>query len=286
MTIDIEQNSCIRCGKCIKVCPAGIFVRHNAGEPVGVVHPETCIACGHCACVCPTGSVLHSDFPPEKIHPVDYRDMPSPQQIMLLLKSRRSNRTITKKPVPREMLDAIVEAAHTAPTATNAQNVSFTLVTDPEMLRQAGDYTIRVFDGILKKLENPVLKPLLKMLLKEVYKYVPGFRKLKEEHRAGNDPILRHATALLFIHTPKSNRFGCEDSNLAYQNASVMAQSLGVSQIYMGFILTAIKQDKSGELARLLGIEGKIHAIMALGMPAFLYPNYPDRKKLDLQTIG
>ena len=123
-------------------------------------------------------------------------------------------------------------------------------------------------------------KPLVMPFMKDVYKYVPVFNRLKEEHKAGKDPILRKATALLLIHTPKSNRFGSEDANLAYQNASLMAQSLGVSQIYMGFVLTAIRQEGKDTLAKTLGIDGKIQAIMALGIPAFKYPKYTDRKEI------
>ena len=128
--------------------------------------------------------------------------------------------------------------------------------------------------------QSYVVKCVVKPFMKDVYKYVPVFNRLKEEHKAGKDPILRKATALLLIHTPKSNRFGSEDANLAYQNASLMAQSLGVSQIYMGFVLTAIRQEGKDTLAKTLGIDGKIQAIMALGIPAFKYPKYTDRKEI------
>lgn len=285
MTLAIEQSSCIKCGKCVKVCPDNIFIQGKAGAAIEIERAEECIGCGHCVSVCPTNSVIHSEFPAEKVHPIDYQAMPDPGQVMLLLKARRSNRTITSKAIPAEKLAMIVEAAHLAPTATNSQNVSFTLVTTPETVKQVADFTIQVFDGMLKKLENPLLKPLLKVVLKDVYKYVPAFKRLKEQHLAGEDPILRKATALLFIHTPKSSRFGCEDANLAYQNASIMAQSLGVSQIYMGFVLTAIKQDNSGKLTSLLGIDGKIQAVMAMGMPAYNYPNYPDRNEINVNEI-
>ncbi len=285
MTLSIDQSSCIKCGKCVKVCPAAIFTQVKVGEVVGIEHEEMCIGCGHCAAACPTGAVKHSDFPAEKVHPIDYTLLPTPEQMMLLCKARRSNRTMTKQPVPAEMLDMIVEAAHRAPTATNAQSVSFTLVTDPKRVREVSEYTLGIFGGVLKKLKNPVLKPLLKPLLKGVYRYVPVFERLLREDRAGNDPILRHATALLFIHTPESNRFGCEDCNLAYQNASLMAESLGVSQVYMGFVMSAVKQDNKRGLAKSLGIDGHIHAIMALGMPAFRYPNYIDRKDIKVTKL-
>lgn len=281
MKVNIDQNSCIKCGKCVRVCPSNIFTQEETGSSIGLVHTESCITCGHCVDVCPTDSVLHSDFPQEKVHTIDYEKMPTPEQLMLLIKSRRSNRTITSKPVPREMLEQIVEAGHCAPTATNAQTVSFTIVTDPAKLLQVSEYTIGIFDKLAKLLLNPIVKCILKPFMKEVYGYVPVFGRLKRDHSEGKDPILRKATALLIIHTPKSNRFGSEDANLAYQNASLMAQSLGVSQVYMGFVLTAIKQEGKETLARTLGIDGKIQAIMALGMPAFKYSKYADRKKIE-----
>lgn len=277
MTISIDKGSCIKCGKCAQVCPAGIMIQDKTTKEINLEHIDDCIACGHCVDVCPTGSVIHSEFPAEKVHTIDYSQLPTAEQVMLLIKSRRSNRTITSKPIPKELLERIVEAAYYAPTASNARQVSFKIITDPEKLRQISDFTVGVFDSLRKKLMNPIIKTFLKPFLPEIYKLVPKFEQLKQHHLAGNDPILRKATALLIIHTPESNRFGCEDSNLAYQNASLMAQASGVSQIYMGFILTAIKQDKKDTFNRITGIKGRPQAIMALGMPAFKYPKYADR---------
>lgn len=278
MDIHINHESCIRCGKCAAVCPSGIMLQAEAKAEISLRHTEDCISCGHCVDVCPACSVQHSDFPAEKLHDIDYSQMPSPEQMMALLRSRRSNRALNKECVPSELLEQIVEAAHLAPTATNSQSVSFTVVADPEKLRAVADYTINVFSSLASLLLNPVVKFLLKPFWAEAYHYAPQFVELQEEHRAGKDPILRKATALILFHTPRGYRFGHEDANLAYQNASLMAQSLGVSQIYMGFVLTALREDRRKGLNKLLGIEGDIHAIMALGMPAFRYRRYAERK--------
>lgn len=285
ITIGIDQNTCIKCGKCVKVCPSVIFIQQETDKTVETENINSCIGCGHCAAVCPTGSVLHSEFQENKLHAIDYSQLPAPEQMMLLCKTRRSNRTLTAKPIPADMLNKILEAAHCAPTATNSQNVSFTLVTDPQKLLLISNFTIGVFDSLLRKLKFPFLKTILKRIMPDIYKYVPAFERLKRDHLAGKDPILRKATALLLIHTPKSNRFGCEDANLAYQNASLMAECLGVSQIYMGFVLVAIKQENKDSLAKSLGINGKIHAVMALGMPSFRYPNYTDRNDIVVNRI-
>lgn len=277
-TIRIDKESCTKCGNCARVCPAEIMVRDKETKAINLIEKNYCIGCGHCMDVCATNSIVHSDFPPERVHAIDYSRMPTPEQVMLLIKSRRSNRTITSRPVPPEMLEQIVEAARYAPTATNSRQVSFTLITDPEELRQVGNFTIDVFDSIVKLMLNPVVKLLLKPFCKELYgRYMLDFERLKKAHSEGKDPILRKATALLVIHTPKSSRFGCEDANLAYQNASLMAQSFGVSQVYMGFVLAAVKQKKKNLFSQTLGVDGKIQAIMALGMPAFEYPKYTDR---------
>jgi hypothetical protein len=96
--------------------------------------------------------------------------------------------------------------------------------------------------------------------------------------------ILRGATAVLLVHAPKTSDFGYVDCQLAYQNASLMAENLGVAQFYTGFVLRAIKKRKQ-RLEQKLGINGQIHAGMALGMPLFEYPNYVDRKEIKINRL-
>lgn len=289
-TVDLRQiairDCCIRCGRCVRVCPSQVFVREEAAGPVEVRNPEACILCGHCVAACPAGAVDHAAFPPERVHAADRSALPTPGQVELLMAVRRSNRALSRRPVPQEWLDRILAAADRAPTASNARELGYTLVTDPAMLRRVAEYTLGVFRGLERLLSSPLVRPWLKPLLPGVYRYVPVFARLRRDYAEGRDRILRGATALIFIHAPKGNRFAAEDANLACQNASLMAEALGVSQVYMGFVLTAIRQDRHKRLNRMLGLEERqIAAILALGMPEFLYPNYIDREPAPVQRI-
>jgi nitroreductase len=264
----------------MRVCPAEIFAQDENSKGVKISEAENCIGCGHCVAACPENAVFHSLFPAGKVHPVDYSQLPTPEQMMLLCKSRRSNRAFTTKPVPDDCLNKILEAAHRAPTGSNVQHVRFLVITNPDKLHQISDFTMDVFGGVMKKLKNPLLKPLIKLVMPDAFRYIPTFERMLEEYKTDNDGILRKATAVIFIYTPAGTRMGVLDANLAYQNGSLMAECLGVSQFYTGFVLNAVNM-KKGKLEKMLGIDGEIYAGMALGMPAFRFPNYIDRKEIE-----
>lgn len=58
-----------------------------------------------------------------------------------ILKQRHSVRKYQNRPVEREKLEAIVDAARFAPTARNEQPWEFVIVTDPERCTQLGGLT-------------------------------------------------------------------------------------------------------------------------------------------------
>lgn len=285
--ISIHNRRCIRCGRCFRVCPSMVFGQPAAGAAVTVDTPENCIGCGHCAAACPAAALDHEAFPAESIHPVDRAQLPSPDRFLLLCKARRSNRALTRKPVPREYIGLILEAAQSAPTASNLRQTGLTVITDPDDLRAVIELTLGFFRRMLRLLETPVLGPVIRRFVQGAdERRIAGLHRLVDEYdRQGRDRILRGATALILFHAPASNRFGAIDCQLACQNGSLMAETLGVSQIYTGFVLTAARADRKRKLARRFGIPGKIHAGMALGMPEFLFPNYIDRKSPDPQIL-
>lgn len=278
-TITINQELCIHCGHCVRVCPSSVLRQEESSNQVIVSPQNGCIRCGHCVDVCPKDAIRHSAFPAERIHEVNTDLLPSPESLMELIRSRRSNRTITDCPIPDECLQKILEAARYAPTAENSRRVRLHLVTDPDALQEVESAVMKYFMRLARILLCPPVKFFLRPFLKDLYREAPGLLAMNEAFLQGKRPATCQASALLVITAPRNYAFGYQDCNLAYQNASLMAESLGVTQIYLGFVQTAFQMMGVRRTARLLGLPSrqKVFAIMALGIPAIRYRKYTER---------
>lgn len=283
MNIEINKEKCRVCGSCEAICPSRVFKKEDGKMRVHHIH--ACIECGHCLAVCHDEAIIHSSFPPSKLHKIDKEKLPSAESVLELCRSRRSNRAFSARSVPREMLDKILSAAHTAPTASNAQGVEYTVITSREHLEFIRRHTIKGYEKMYRMLAMPVVKQLVKIFAPKTYYMRKKIKRVIKEDKKGRDIVLRGATAVLLIHTPRDSRFGRDDANLAYQNASLMAESLGVSQFYGGFICSVVRRDKKRTLEKHFGIEGSVQAVMALGMPSVKFHSYIDRKELKVKFL-
>jgi len=52
---EIDPTICLRCKKCIEVCPNNVL-EWSHGKVV-VARPENCTGCGKCIDECPTGAI-------------------------------------------------------------------------------------------------------------------------------------------------------------------------------------------------------------------------------------
>ena len=59
--------------------------------------------------------------------------------MLQLITGRQSDRRYETRPVEKEKLDRIIEAARMSPSANNAQPWKFIVVTDPELIRRIAD---------------------------------------------------------------------------------------------------------------------------------------------------
>lgn len=268
ITLTIKDD-CIRCGRCVAVCPARILTQATKKDPIHVVNLAGCIECGQCVAICPTHSVVHSLYPDSKVHVIDKTRIPTPESMLEIMRRRRSNRSFTEQPVPIEYLEKILEAAQLAPTARNAQPLEYTLVTNAQILQAVHEATIHVCGNIYEKLKDSTDKNERSRALYCL--------TLMKKYKSGYEVILRGAKALIIIHSKDAGVVA--DANLAYQNASLMAEALGVAHFYTGYVRLFAASDVERAICKSLQIEGTILAGMALGMPRFTFSKYVDRNE-------
>ena len=58
MAIIIDRDSCVGCGSCVDVCPAGALSIDE--EQISVCNEDECISCGTCVQNCPVGAISES----------------------------------------------------------------------------------------------------------------------------------------------------------------------------------------------------------------------------------
>jgi len=52
----VDQSACVACGRCLQVCPRGVFDWSGSGR-AEASSPAACIRCGRCLQACPAGAV-------------------------------------------------------------------------------------------------------------------------------------------------------------------------------------------------------------------------------------
>ena len=54
-TLDFDAEKCVGCGRCMEVCPHGVF--DIDGKKVWIVDKDLCMECGACALNCPAKAI-------------------------------------------------------------------------------------------------------------------------------------------------------------------------------------------------------------------------------------
>ena len=277
VTISIDPEICKHDGLCVQVCPEAVFVQKDKEAPPDPVQHDLCISCGQCVAICPHGALSHSGYPEGTVRQTEKDLVPSYEQLMALLKYRRSYRSFKDKPVKETVIRQIIDAARYAPTAYNAQSTKYLVVQDILLLTQITESTA----DFLEKMIAGLLENHDKAVLLEDNSFTIANR-IVSEVRNGNDMILHNAPALLLFHADKQAGMGGINANLAIQNAAIAAETLGVGAFYTGYVLFACRENQ--EFTKMLGIpeNHEVHGGLALGYPKIKFRKWIERKPADI----
>jgi nitroreductase/NAD-dependent dihydropyrimidine dehydrogenase PreA subunit len=286
--ITIDHSRCKKDGLCTRVCPQGIFIQREKLAIPELVDEEGCIVCGHCLAICPQGAISHSEFQPTAIRALQFEQMPSTEQVMELLKTRRSIRAFRDKPLEKENIERIIDGARFAPSGHNSQSTEFLVVQDRAVLSKVSATVIEYLKFEIGRFGNPFFRSLALLADRELAESglheIPGFRRMTKQFESGADPILNGAFALLVFHAPRTVVFGDVNAQLALQNASLVAHSLGIGHFYTGWLLSPCRAPMARAWNRripdLLGIPpgNTLYGALALGYPIPRFKKLIERK--------
>ncbi|MFC1879511.1 nitroreductase family protein, partial [Chloroflexota bacterium] len=223
--VTIDTELCKKDGLCAMVCPQGIFVQREKLTIPELVDEKGCIACGQCVAICPQGAICHSEFPSTEIRAIQFEKMPTTEQVMALLKTRRSIRVFRDKPLAKETIERIIDGARFAPSGHNSQSTEFLVVQDKAVLNKVSAMVIEYLKFEIRRFGNPLFRTLALLADREMAESglheIPGFKRMIQMFESGADPILNGAPALLAFHARRTVGFADVNAQLALQNASL-----------------------------------------------------------------
>lgn len=264
--ITVDNNKCVHCGMCIKDCITECIEFNNEKIPqYKSGGANRCIGCQHCLAICPAGALSFGNRNPDNSSEVNFGNS---EDLLNLIKSRRSYRTYKDENVPLEKLNRIKRMLSFAPTGGNANCLHFTIVETKEKMDEIRKTTYEK----CKNIKNGA--PILQIAY--------------DNYKKGNDIIYRNATAMVAVAVDKNKAFvGCEtaDPIIALSYMELYAQSLGLGTLWCDFALMAIEQIP--ELKSMLKIpeEYTLNYIMMLGIPALKYSRTIQPEPFSIKSI-
>lgn len=289
--IEIDRDLCTGCGLCVTVCPTGTI---SLIEKKAAVSGGESISCGHCEAICPQAAIRvtaideemsrHTTFVTEKqwLPPGKY----STSGLVQLMASRRSCRCFTDRSIDRAMIEDLVKIGITAPSGTNSQSWTFTILPTRKAVTSFAEYIASYFGRLNNTAEKTMLRMFLKLIGKgELDAYYRGYypkvkEALEEWHGSGKDRLFHGSTAAILIGSKSGASCPAEDALLATQNILLAAHSMGLGSCLIGYAVAAMRKDPS--IRQSIGIpqEEELHAVIALGYPDEVYQRIAGRKKV------
>jgi len=275
ISIEVDSEKCIKCKRCVSNCPGGIYWDEKRKMPVlgGYgLQPVTDLACNACVAACESGAIkmVGKYYIPngryktllanngELVPPNPFGDKvprlyeeieKDLTEVEKVIYTRRSNRIFRDKPVPKELINRILEAGRFAPSAGNGQPWKFIVVTNKNLIKEIDSICLNFLSfmswlylggkdisGKYTPWRNLVISLFSYAMPGEVDPRPMGaIKKAIELHKESGD---LHFDAPVVIYVLKDKRgIGNPDfdAGIAAQNIVLAAHSLGLGTCYVSF---------------------------------------------------
>lgn len=251
--IEINETKCEGCGLCVSVCKDFGLKVENHKAKVSEKPFFGCMGCGHCMAICPSGAIKISG---RELSPTDLFDLPEKEraatyeQTLSLLQRRRSIREFKDKPVEKEVITKILEAASTAPMGIPPSDVNVLVLDSKDKVKTFAQDFCLYLEGMKWYVSDwylTLMRPFWGKATDEIFRgfIKPLFGVYIDHMRKGVNLINYDAPlAMYFYGSPYTDP---ADPIIAATYAMIAAESLGLGTCMLGAVHTFIQQGKSAE---------------------------------------
>ena len=251
--ITINHEKCNGCGLCVSVCKDFGLILVDGKVTLTENPLFGCVGCGHCMAICPAGAIkIHG----RELSPDDLFDLPKKEtaagydQLLNLLKLRRSIREFKEIPIGQALINKIIEAASTAPMGIPPSDVNVLILDTPEKARKfSEDFCVYLesIQWLVSKWFLAIMRPFLSKSNNELFtRFVrPLFQIYIGNMKKGVDLVTYDAPlAMYFYGSPYCDP---ADPLIAATYAMIAGESLGLGTCMLGGIHPMIQNGKKAK---------------------------------------
>ena len=267
--IKVDSEKCKNCGLCIQDCFVSClqFGEDNIPEYVPNGN-QICLLCQHCLVVCSTGALSIGKINPDDLNEPSFVDG---EDMLSMIKSRRSVRKYKKKSVPEDKIEKIREMLSYPPTGGNFDNLHFSIVASKEKMDKIRKVTYDAISSLDDDSPLYNMKPIVEANL-----------------AAGKDIVYQSAPAMIACAVNMNYvAQGCEtvDPIIALSYFELYAQSLGLGTLWDDFATIVVSQIP--EVYSMLEIpeEYTLSFVIVFGIPAVKYSKVPDKNRHSFKIL-
>lgn len=275
--VTVDHIKCTVCGLCVSVCKGfPLFIENNKLQ-IDHTRGFGCIGCGQCVCICPNDaiSVKGRDLYPENVVPIPEDQAQAEYSALYsLMLSRRSIRNYKTQDVDPDLIKKIIAGAATAPMGVPPTEISVLVLPTKakmdifyhELLSEANN---------LRKMLNPFMLGLMKLGMKPADRkmfdnfVIPVLDLYAQKEALGENWFTYDAPCGLYFYP--SAYADMPDVTLAATHAMLVAESLGLGSIMLGFVGVIVSKSKNIKNKYGLTDAEKPGIFLALGHPKVQY---------------
>ena len=272
--IVVNQNKCISCGTCEKICHERCIALID--DTIYINH-ELCSTCTQCIAICPRQAISWDGVDPVAC---DVNHLPSPEQIDELLKQRRTIRYFTKDRIDRKLLEEIIGYGIYSPTNNFALKAF--VVDDEEIIHELDRISMR----FVRLISTLVFKrKILYDLIRKLTPVLDPKDKVKVETTIERGYVLPHSAAIVFIVGDRRIALSEASAQYALYNMILYAQVKGIGTCLWGG--GKVMLDRNRTARKRLGLKKHEHILGAvrMGYPNLKFKNKVEGKNLPIRWI-